>query len=268
MSNKQSALRMGIEITEYEENTGRGLKRCSKCKQWKPFSCFSSFKSDKLGLNHCCKSCTNGWPTDERPPRKSEKVRSADDPFAVYLCDKYLPRLQGMLSKIVKHSYYRGVVIQELESVAADALLNCSMVWVHGKGTKFSSYLYKAIEHRVSNEVRNRRAKGRQHIVSLNDCSDDKKGEYKTFADAISAEDVGNASCYIEVCNRIDFEHCLELIDRLDPINKDVFLKTQFYGYTYEEVAAALGISKERVRQRIKRARDRMMKWAEVKKWI
>lgn len=54
---KQQAKMLGIPLEELLQKTAEGLKRCTKCKEWKPQSDFGKDRTRGDGLNPTCAQC-------------------------------------------------------------------------------------------------------------------------------------------------------------------------------------------------------------------
>lgn len=74
---KMWARRQGISLEEYLQKISKGLKRCIKCKGWKPLNNFAKDRSRKDGLHTKCKLC-HARPLPHKttvPPSMRKKLR-------------------------------------------------------------------------------------------------------------------------------------------------------------------------------------------------
>jgi hypothetical protein len=74
---KVAATRIGISYEEYVALVGSGLKRCSKCKTWRPLDDFNKDASRGSGYNASCRACrstrTTPGPTIYERRKQREK---------------------------------------------------------------------------------------------------------------------------------------------------------------------------------------------------
>ena len=153
-----------------------------------------------------------------------------------YIVDKYLPLIKGVSYKILSPFKNEGMI----DECVNDILLS---VWHHrmdfeGNSIKFKNWIcaiakFKAIDYY------------RRAIKNIEISSDALE-----FAPSDSVEKV-----LVQIENRSELMH---LINRLEPMDQQIFIRRFFLGESAEDIAYSLGKTKASVDNRIYRCKKRL----------
>ena len=165
-----------------------------------------------------------------------QRLQQGKEDALEYIVDKYLPLIKGITHKILSPFKNDGMI----DECVNDILLS---VWHHrmdfeGDSFKFRNWIcaiskFKAIDYY-------RRATKNVEITS----------DSLEFAPSDSVEKV-----LVQIENRSELMH---LINKLEPIDQQIFIRRFFLGEHVEDIACSLGKTKASVDNRIYRCKKKL----------
>lgn len=153
---------------------------------------------------------------------------------------KYRPLIKNRARMFHRGWLARIATVEDLESIAAEAVWRATLAHSESRGAKFGTYVIHVVNHALGNVAKGaRRAKRRGLTVSTTEGDD---GELPVILVSESPTDSRISAMEVRTAVR-------EAVDRLVPRLRDVVESRYWRDETLQAIGERHGVSRERIRQ-------------------
>lgn len=165
-----------------------------------------------------------------------QRLKKGKEDALDYIVDNYLPLVKGTVLKILTQFKDDGLVEECINDVFISIWNNANKF--HGDNTDFKKWIYSVSKFKAIDYYRSKVRKGMDILETIElidrDCVEDR---------------------LIQSENR---KEIINLINELDSVDRNIFILKFFLGYTSEDIALKLGITKAAVDNRIYRGKRKL----------
>ncbi|RXZ83810.1 sigma-70 family RNA polymerase sigma factor [Paenibacillaceae bacterium] len=154
-----------------------------------------------------------------------------------FIIDTYLPLIKGTTYKILSPLQNNGIIEECINDVFLTIWNNAKKF--NGDATDFKKWIYAIAKFKAIDYYRKNRTK--VDLITHNDLNSISEG---------SAED--------ELILREDQKELIQLINLLEPVDRDIFIMKFFLGLKTGDIASKLGLTRASIDNRIYRGKKKL----------